>query len=46
MRNKFDEEEVLDREKVEKIVPKQFHRWLKTFGKVASERMLVVRMWL
>jgi len=35
MRDKFDEEEVLDREKVEKIVPKQFYKWLKTFGKVA-----------
>jgi len=45
IRDKFDEEEVLDREKVEKIVPKQFHRWLKIFGKVASERMLVRKPW-
>jgi len=41
MKDKFDDEEVLDMEKVEKMVPRRFHRWLKTFGKVASKRMLV-----
>ena len=45
MKDKFDEEEILDREKVQRIVPKQFHRWLKTFGKVASERMPVRKPW-
>jgi len=27
------------------MVPKQFHRWLKVFGKVESERMLVRKVW-
>jgi len=45
MKDKFDEEEIINREKVERIVPKQFHRWLKTFGKIASERMLVRKPW-
>ena len=45
MRDKFDEEEVLDMEKVEKMIPRQFHKGLKTFGKVASERMLVRKPW-
>jgi len=45
MKDKFDDEEVLDMEKVEKMVPRWFHRWLKTFGKVASERMLVRKPW-
>jgi len=41
MRDKFDEEEVLDMKKVEGMIPRRFHKWLKTFGKIASERMLV-----
>ena len=45
MRDKFDEEKVLDMEKVERMVPKRFHRWLKTFGKIASERMPVRKPW-
>ena len=28
-----------------KIVPKKFHQWLKVFGKVESERMLVRKVW-
>ena len=27
------------------MVPKRFHRWLKVFGKVESERMLVRKVW-
>jgi len=45
MRDKFDEEEVLDREKVEKMIPRWFHKWLKTFGKIESERMPVRKPW-
>jgi len=41
MKDKFDEEEVLDIEKVETIISRWFHKWLKTFGKIASERMPV-----
>jgi len=36
MRDKFDNEKVLDIEKVERMIPRQFHKWLKTFGKIAS----------
>jgi len=39
-RAKEDEAEE-DRRKVEDMVPKRFHRWLKVFGKQESERMLV-----
>jgi len=31
----------MDHRKVEEIVPKWFHRWLKMFGKVESKRMPV-----
>jgi len=34
-----------DHRKVEEMVPKRFHRWLKVFGKVESERMLVRKAW-
>jgi len=34
-----------DHRKVEEMVPKQFHKWLKVFGKVKSERMLVRKAW-
>ena len=27
------------------MVPKRFHRWLKVFGKVESERMSVRKVW-
>jgi len=30
---------------VEEMVPKQFHKWLKVFGKVESEKMLVRKVW-
>ena len=45
MKDKFNDEEVLDMEKVEKMVPRWFHRWLKTFGKIASKRMPVQKPW-
>jgi len=45
MKDKFDEEEVLDMEKVERMIPRRFHKWLKTFGKIASERMPVRKPW-
>jgi len=41
MEEKFDKEIELDREKVKRMVPQKFHRWLKVFGKVESERMLM-----
>jgi len=34
-----------DHRKIEKMVPKRFHKWLKVFGKVESERMLVRKVW-
>ena len=40
-----EEEIEVDHRKVEEIVPKWFHRWLKVFGKVESERMLVRKVW-
>jgi len=30
-----------DHRKMEEMVSKRFHKWLKAFGKVESERMLV-----
>ena len=36
-----EEEIEADYRKVEEIVPKRFHKWLKVFGKVKSERMPV-----
>jgi len=41
MKEKFDSEVELDREKVKKIVPQRFHKWLKVFKKTELERMLV-----
>ena len=35
----------IDHHKIETIVPKQFHQWLKVFGKVESERMPVRKVW-
>jgi len=35
----------MDHRKIEGMVPKRFHRWLKVFGKVESERMLVRKIW-
>jgi len=34
-----------DHRKVEEMVPKRFHKWLKVFGKVESEKMLVRKVW-
>jgi len=35
------EEMEIDHQKIENMVPKWFHQWLKVFGKVESERMSV-----
>jgi len=40
-----EEEIELDHRKIEGMVPKKFHRWLKVFGKVESERMLTRKVW-
>ena len=40
-----EEEIEVDHRKVEEMVPKRFHRWLKVFGKVESERMPVRKVW-
>jgi len=40
-----EEEAIEDRRKVEDMVPKRFHRWLKVFGKQESERMPVHKAW-
>ena len=40
-----EEEMEADHRKVEEIVPKKFHKWLKVFRKVESERMLVRKAW-
>jgi len=40
-----EEEIEVDHRKVEKMVPKRFHKWLKVFGKVESERMPVRKVW-
>jgi len=46
MEDKEREEEVIeDRQKVEDMVPKRFHRWLKVFGKQESEQMPVRKTW-
>ena len=34
-----------DHRKVEEMVPKKFHKWLKVFGKVESKRMPVRKVW-
>ena len=40
-----EEEMEIDHRKIEGIVPRKFHRWLKVFGKVESERMPVRKVW-
>ena len=40
-----EEEMEINHQKIETMVPKQFHRWLKVFGKVESERMPVRKVW-
>jgi len=45
MEEKFDDKVELDREKVRKIVPQKFHKWLKVFEKVELERIPVRKPW-
>jgi len=40
-----EEEMEINHRKIETMVPKQFHWWLKVFGKVEFERMLVRKVW-
>jgi len=40
-----EEEMELDHRKVEVMVPQKFHKWLKVFGKVESERMPTRKIW-
>ena len=40
-----EEEMEADHRKVEEMVPKRFHKWLKVFGKLESERMPVRKAW-
>jgi len=40
-----EEEIEADHRKVEEMVPKRFHKWLKVFGKMESERMPVRKVW-
>jgi len=40
-----EEEMEIDHRKIETMVPKRFHRWLKVFGKVELERMPVRKVW-
>ena len=42
---KFNNEVELDREKVRKMVPQRFHKWLKVFEKMESKRMPVRKPW-
>jgi len=36
-----EEKMEIDHQKIERIVPSKFHKWLKVFEKVESERMPV-----
>ena len=40
-----EEEMETDYRKVEEMIPRRFHRWLKVFGKVELERMPVEKIW-
>ena len=40
-----EEKAMEDRWKVEDMVPKRFHKWLKVFGKQELERMPVQKTW-
>ena len=35
----------MDHCKIEGMVPRKFHRWIKVFGKVKSERIPVRKVW-
>ena len=39
------EEIEVDYRKVEEMVPKRYHKWLKVFGKLELERMPVRKVW-
>jgi len=41
LEKKFDDKVKLNREKVRKIMPQKFHKWLKVFEKAELERMSV-----
>jgi len=41
MEEKFDKEIELDKEKMKEMVSQKFHKWLKVFRRVESERMLM-----
>ena len=41
----LDEEDIIVVRKTEKIVPRQFHKYLKVFEKKESERMLMRKVW-
>ena len=43
----WDEEEEAAKSKIEakKLVPEEFHKWIKVFGKKQSERMLTRKVW-
>jgi len=40
-----EEKMEIDHKKIEGMVPKKFHQWLKVFGKVKSKRMPVRKVW-
>jgi len=40
-----EEEMEIDHHKIETMVPKWFHQWLKVFGKVELERMPARKVW-
>jgi len=41
----WGKEKEMDHCKIEGMVPRMFYRWMKVFGKVESERMLVRKVW-
>jgi len=45
MKEKFNKKIKLDKEKIKKMVSQKFHKWLKVFGKVESERMPTRKPW-
>jgi len=40
-----EEEMEIDHQKIERMVPSKFHKWLKVFGNMESERMPVRKTW-
>ena len=45
IKEKFNDEIQLDKEKVRNIVPQKFHKWLKVFEMIESERIPVKKPW-